>query len=217
MGDESPRSSRPPRPGRVSAWACATTSRRPANRLSEIMRERDSSVTTIMIPSPSASSGAPPRQSTSGNLPVGGRDSADPGHPAGIGRQPVPVRISGAARTLRRHPPRARSAVFLCGAAVCLLTVGFIVVFVLRDAGLNKSGNSTLRYGLQFGLGVAFLVGSWALAHRPPKSKPAEAQPSRVTRAVSSSGLLAVFVVGSQCTHLRPPIWRLSTPSLTPS
>ncbi len=92
--------------------------------------------------------------------------------------------------------PRARSAIFLCGAAVCLLTVGFIVVFVLRDAGLNKSGNSTLRYGLQLGLGVAFLVGSWVLAHRPPKSKPAEAQPSRVTRAVSSSGLLAVFVVG---------------------
>jgi hypothetical protein len=93
--------------------------------------------------------------------------------------------------------PRARSVVFLLGAAVCLLTVGFLFVFVLRGVGLNQSSNATPRYALRLGLGVLFLIGAWVLAHRPPKPKAAaDDQPSRVTKAVASSGLLAVFVVG---------------------
>jgi hypothetical protein len=92
--------------------------------------------------------------------------------------------------------PRARSAVFLLGAAVCLLTVGFLFVFVLRGAGLNQGSNGTPRYGLRLGLGVLFLIGARVLAHRPPRPKAATDQPSRVTKAVASSGLLAVFVVG---------------------
>jgi hypothetical protein len=92
--------------------------------------------------------------------------------------------------------PRARSVVFLLGAAVCLLTVGFLFVFVLRGAGLNQSSNQTPRYALRVGLGVLFLIGAWVLAHRPPKPKAADDQPSRVTKAVAGSGLLAVFVVG---------------------
>ena len=92
--------------------------------------------------------------------------------------------------------PRARSVVFLLGAAVCLLTVGFLFVFVLRGAGLNQSSNQTPRYALRVGLGVLFLIGAWVLAHRPPKPKAVDDQPSRVTKAVAGSGLLAVFVVG---------------------
>ena len=92
--------------------------------------------------------------------------------------------------------PRAHSVVFLIGAAVCLLAVGFPFVFVLRGAGLNQTSNSTPRYGLHVALGVVFLVGAWVLAHRPPKPKTAQDQPSWVSRALSRSGLLAVFVVG---------------------
>jgi Sap, sulfolipid-1-addressing protein len=92
--------------------------------------------------------------------------------------------------------PRARSVVFLIGAAVCLLTVGFIFVFVVRGAGLSDGSNSTPRYGLRLGLGVLFLVGAWLLARRPPKERTTDAQPSRISKAVAGSGLLAVFVVG---------------------
>ena len=92
--------------------------------------------------------------------------------------------------------PRARSAVFLVGAAVCLLAVGFLFVFVLRGAGLTDGSNSTPRYGVRVGLGVVFLVAAWLLAHRPAKEKTGNGQPSRVSNAVAGSGLLAVFVVG---------------------
>ena len=98
--------------------------------------------------------------------------------------------LFGAAR------PRARSAVFLVGAAVCLLAVGFLFVFVLRGAGLANGSNSTPRYGVRLGLGVIFLVAAWLLAHRPAKEKASDSQPSRVANAVAGSGLLAVFLVG---------------------
>jgi hypothetical protein len=91
---------------------------------------------------------------------------------------------------------RPRSAVFLIGAAVCLLAVGLVFVLVLRGAGVNQSSNSTPRYGLRIGFGVLFLIGAWILAHRPPKPKAASDGPSRVSNAVSGSGLLAVFVLG---------------------
>lgn len=92
--------------------------------------------------------------------------------------------------------PRARSAVFLIGAAICLLAVGFIFVFVLRGAGINQTSNSTPRYGLRLGLGVLFLIGAWVVAHRASKTNTEDAPPSRVSKAVAGSGLLAVFVVG---------------------
>jgi hypothetical protein len=92
--------------------------------------------------------------------------------------------------------PRPRSGVFFIGAAVCLLAVGLVFVLVLRGAGVNQSSNSTPRYGLRIGFGVLFLIGAWILAHRPPKPKTDSDEPSRVSKAVAGSGLLAVFVVG---------------------
>src|SRR5439155_272801 len=44
---------------------------------------------------------------------------------------------------------RPRSAVFLIGAATCLLIVGFVFVFVLRGVGLDQSSSETPRYGLR--------------------------------------------------------------------
>jgi hypothetical protein len=90
--------------------------------------------------------------------------------------------------------PRARAAVFFIGAAALLLVVGFLVVFVLRGAGVNKSRSQSTHYGLQLAIGLLFLVGAWVVAHRPPK--PTSDQPSRVTKAVGGSGLLAVLFVG---------------------
>ena len=96
---------------------------------------------------------------------------------------------------LQATRPRARAGVFLIGAAVCTLAIGFLFVFVLRDTGVNQTSEQTPRYGLELGIGVAFLVGAWALARRVPKPK-SDTEPSRITKAASGSGLLAVFVVG---------------------
>jgi hypothetical protein len=90
--------------------------------------------------------------------------------------------------------PRARAAAFFIGAAALLLGVGFLVVFVLRDAGVNKSSSQSTHYGLQLAIGLVFLLGAVVVAHRPPKPK--SDQPSRVTKAVTGSGLLAAFLVG---------------------
>jgi hypothetical protein len=92
--------------------------------------------------------------------------------------------------------PRARAVVFLMGAAVCLLVVGFLLVFVLARLGINHSDNSTPRYALRLGIGVLFLLGAWALARRPPRPKQPADQPSRVSKTIASSSLFAVFVLG---------------------
>ena len=63
------------------------------------------------------------------------------------------------------------------------------------NAGVNQTSEQTPRYGLELGIGVAFLVGAWALARHVPKPK-SDTEPSRITKAASGSGLLAVFVVG---------------------
>jgi len=95
---------------------------------------------------------------------------------------------------LRATRPKSRALVFLVGAATLLLIVGFLMVLVLQSTGSNGSSSSSTHYGLALALGVAFLVGAWVLAHRP--AKPKSDQPSRVTKAASGSGLLAVFLVG---------------------
>jgi hypothetical protein len=43
---------------------------------------------------------------------------------------------------------------------------------------------------------VLFLLGAWILARRPQKPKASSDEPSRISKAVAGSGLLAVFVVG---------------------
>jgi hypothetical protein len=97
---------------------------------------------------------------------------------------------------LNSNRPRSRSVVFLVGGAVCLLAVGLTFVFVLRGVGLDQSSNSTGRYGLRVAFGALFLIGAWILAHHPPRAKKSGDEPSRVSRAVSSSGLLATFALG---------------------
>jgi hypothetical protein len=92
--------------------------------------------------------------------------------------------------------PRPRSVVFLTGAAACLLVVGLLCVFVLREAALDDSSNNSARYGFRVALGIVFLVGALVLARRPVKPKKPDDQPSRVSRAVSGSGLPAVFLLG---------------------
>jgi zinc transporter ZupT len=97
---------------------------------------------------------------------------------------------------LQAPRPKPRSLVFLMGAAVCTLALGLLVVFVLRGAQLQESSNQSARYGLRLAIGVLLLVAAWVVAHRAPRPKEESDQPSRLTRAVAGSGLLAVFFVG---------------------
>ena len=89
--------------------------------------------------------------------------------------------------------PRAKEAVFLAGAAVICLTVGFVVVLIGQGTQSSQSGSSSGSYGLELAIGVFFLAAAAVLARRPPEQ---HTGPSRITRAATEGGLVTVFVAG---------------------
>ena len=89
---------------------------------------------------------------------------------------------------------KGRVTVFLTGAAICTLGIGFAVVFALHGAGLGQQSEQSPRYGLRIGIGVAFVVAAVILARRPPRPK--KSGESKVTRAARNGGLIAVLVAG---------------------
>jgi cell shape-determining protein MreD len=89
--------------------------------------------------------------------------------------------------------PRPKVGVFLIGALACTLTVGFVVVFVLHDAGIGQGSQQSDQYWLRLAIGVVLMAVAVFLARRPPRP---HSGPSRVSRAASQGGLFAIFVVG---------------------
>jgi len=89
---------------------------------------------------------------------------------------------------------KGRVTVFLAGAAICTLGIGFAVVFALHGAGLGQQSEQSPRYGLRIGIGVAFVVAAVILARRPPRPK--KSGESKVTHAARNGGLIAVLVAG---------------------
>jgi arginine exporter protein ArgO len=90
---------------------------------------------------------------------------------------------------------KGRMTVFLAGAAICTLAIGFAVVFALHGAGLGQQNQQSPRYGLRIGIGVAFAAAAVILARRPPKPKKNSGE-SKVTHAARNGGLIAVLVAG---------------------
>ena len=89
---------------------------------------------------------------------------------------------------------RGRVSVFLTGAAICTLAIGFAVVFALHGAGLGQQSQQSPRYGLRLGIGVAFVAAAVILARRPPKPK--KSAESKMTRAAQKGGLIAALLAG---------------------
>jgi hypothetical protein len=104
-----------------------------------------------------------------------------------------PVGIAALLVFLNAPRPKLTSAVFLAGAAACLLTVGALIVVVLRKSGLDQSGQATARYGLQLGVGILLVVVALVVSRRPRRPP---GTPSRLTSMADNTGLLAVFLIG---------------------
>jgi hypothetical protein len=63
--------------------------------------------------------------------------------------------------------PRAKAGVFLVGAAVCTLAVGFAVVFALHGAGLAHRGQRQAHDGVRLAFGLVLLIAAAVVARWP--------------------------------------------------
>ena len=100
--------------------------------------------------------------------------------------------------------PRAKLAVFLAGAAACVLPTGFIVVFALHGAGLQLDSKETARDGLRLAIGGLLMLAALAIARRPPRP---HGEPSRVVRLAREGGLRAVFAASIVLYVLPSPVY----------
>jgi hypothetical protein len=99
--------------------------------------------------------------------------------------------------------PRPKVGVFLIGALVVTLAVGFVVVFAFHGAGVGQSSQGSEQYWVRLVAGLLFMAAAVFLARRPPRPS---SGPSRVSRAASQGGLFAIFVVG-MALYLPSPVY----------
>ncbi len=78
--------------------------------------------------------------------------------------------------------PRAKAGVFLVGAAVCTLAVGFAVVFALHGAGLAHRSERPAHNGVRLAFGLLLLIAAVAVA-RWPSTRWARARAEAKARA----------------------------------
>jgi hypothetical protein len=86
--------------------------------------------------------------------------------------------------------PRAKEAVFLAGAAVICLTVGFVVVLSGQGTESSQGGSSSSSYGLELAIGLFFLAAAAVLpADRPSSTTGHPGSPGPPPKAGSSRSL----------------------------
>ena len=124
--------------------------------------------------------------------------------PLALAARLYPLGIAALVLLTEAVRPRAKLAVFLAGAAACVLPTGFIVVFALHGAGLQLDSKETARDGLRLALGLVLMVAALAIARRPPRP---HNTPSRTTRLARQGGLTAVFAAAVVLYVLPSPVY----------
>ena len=90
-------------------------------------------------------------------------------------------------------------AAFLIGGLLTTMTVGLIVIYVLKDASLTSSSDSWFGPGVEIAAGVAALLLAYVLRARrqrpAPATAPADSGPSRMERMLDQGAPVA-FLAG---------------------
>jgi hypothetical protein len=108
-----------------------------------------------------------------------------------------PTALLVAAVYLGSARPRLIAGFYLAGAVLVSLVMGWVLVLVLRSAGLNHPDEHAPRYGLRLGLGIVLLAAAIVVARRTPRPPdPAKAQRGIVSKMIANPAPLSAFLVG---------------------
>jgi hypothetical protein len=108
-----------------------------------------------------------------------------------------PTALLVAAVYLGSARPRLIAGFYLAGAVLVSLVMGWVLVLVLRSAGLSRPGEHEPRYGLRLGLGIVLLAAAIVVARRTPRPPdPGKAQQGIVSKMIANPAPLSAFVVG---------------------
>jgi Sap, sulfolipid-1-addressing protein len=109
--------------------------------------------------------------------------------PAALAAAIYPQALLFVAFVLGRPQPRKRASIFLAGAAVVTLGVGFAVVLLLQHTGVEDARHPTVPPWIDLGLGVALLLVAAAVCLRPPRRTPRSERHREL-------GVLGLFAIG---------------------
>jgi threonine/homoserine/homoserine lactone efflux protein len=109
--------------------------------------------------------------------------------PAALAAAIYPQALLFVSFLLGRPRPRQRALVFLSGAVVITLGVGFAVVLLLQHTDLEGPRHPTVSPWIDVAIGVALLVVAAWVALRPPRHEEKRARRREL-------GVLAVFGIG---------------------
>jgi hypothetical protein len=108
-----------------------------------------------------------------------------------------PTALLVAAVYLGSARPRLIAGFYLAGAVLVSLVAGWVLVLVLRSAGLSRPGEHEPRYGLRLGLGIVLLAVAIVVARRTPRPPdPAKAHQGIISKMIANPAPLSAFVVG---------------------
>jgi hypothetical protein len=108
-----------------------------------------------------------------------------------------PTALLVAAVYLGSARPRLIAGFYLAGAVLVSLVTGWVLVLVLRSAGLSHPAEHAPRYGLRLGLGIVLLAAAIVVARRTPRPPdPAKARQGFVSKMIANPAPLSAFLVG---------------------
>ena len=108
-----------------------------------------------------------------------------------------PTALLVAAVYLGSARPRLVAAFYLAGAVLVSLVTGWVLVLVLRSAGLSRPAEHAPRYELRLGLGIVLLAAAIVVARRPPRPPdPAKAHQGIISKMIANPAPLSAFLVG---------------------